>query len=109
MFILYIENIIHDLKDKQRNLVQIINEIDERLPNYRKGSLFVKDNYCYIKYYDSGKTISHYVGSNLSEREKESILLELKNHKTLQMRKKEYQKELNEINKLIQKYESKRD
>ena len=99
------ENIINDLKEKQKNLIQIINEIDERLPNYRKGSLFIKDNYCYIKYYDNGKTVSRYIGNNLSNIEINSIKLELKNRKTLEQRKKEYSKELKEINKLLKKYQ----
>lgn len=98
------ESIVNDLENKRDELKKEIDEINNRLINYRKGSLFAKNNYFYIKYYENGKVVSKYVGKNLSKEDIDSINRELKNHKTLQKRNNEYVKELKEIEKLIRKY-----
>lgn len=98
------ESIVNDLENKRDELKKEIDEINNRLINYRKGSLFVKNNYFYIKYYESGKVVSKYVGKNLSKADIDNINRELKNHKTLQKRNNECAKELKEIEKLIRKY-----
>lgn len=101
---MYKENLLFDLSAKKSELIKDIKAIEERLPNYRKGSLFKQNDYFYIKYYENGKTISSYVGKNLSQNKIDEISRELKNHKTLEKRKKELLKELDEINKMIKKY-----
>lgn len=101
---MYKENLIHNLIEKRNELQNDIKTIDERLPKYRKGSLFKQGDYYYIKRYEKGKTISIYVGKSLSQEDVSDINRELKNHKTLEKRKRELQKELREIEKLIKRY-----
>ena len=101
---MYKENLLSSLVEKREELQNDIKAIEERLPNYRKGSLFKQNEYYYIKYYENGKTISTYVGKKLSTDQVNDIKRELKNHKTLEKRKSELQKELKEILKLIRKY-----
>lgn len=98
------ESIVNDLENKRDELKKEIDEINNRLINYRKGSLFAKNNYFYIKYYENGKVVSKYVGKNLPKEDIDNINRELKNHKTLQKRNNECAKELKEIEKLIRKY-----
>lgn len=98
------ESIVNDLENKRDELKKEIDEINNRLINYRKGSLFSKNNYFYIKYYENGKVVSKYIGKNLSKEDIDNINRELKNHKTLRKRNNEYVKELKEIEKLIRKY-----
>ena len=101
---MYKENLLSSLVEKREELQNDIKAIEERLPKYRKGSLFKQNAYYYIKYYENGKTISTYVGKELSPDQINDIKRELKNHKTLEKRKSELQKELKEILKLIKKY-----
>ena len=101
---MYKETLIYNLKEKREELLKDIEAIDERLLKYRKGSLFKQNDYYYIKYYENGKTISTYVGKSLSTDQIEDINRELKNHKTLERRKKDLLNELKEVNKLIKKY-----
>ena len=84
------ESIVNDLENKRDELKKEIDEINNRLINYRKGSLFSKNSYFYIKYYENGKVFSKYIGKNLSKEEIDNINRELKNHKTLQKRNNEH-------------------
>lgn len=101
---MYKQNIVFDLKNHREELLDVISKINNNLPRYMKGSLFVKNNYYYVKFYEDGKTISQYLGKNLTDDQLNKIKLELKNHKTLEKRKKEYLKELKEVEKMIIKY-----
>ena len=101
---MYKANLAFELEAIKKDLEDEIKAIDERIPKYRKGSLFKQGNYYYIKYYEDGKTISIYIGKGLSDIDIVNIQRELKNHKTLEKRKIDRQKELNEINKLIRRY-----
>ena len=101
---MYKENMIDSLLTKKREIEKDVSEIDLRIPKYRKGSLFNQSGYYYLKWYENGKTLSNYVGKNLTEEEINNIKRETQNRKTLERRKKEYLKELNEINKLIARY-----
>lgn len=101
---MYKENMIEDLLNKKREIEKDIAEIDIRIPKYRKGSLFNQNGYYYIKWYEAGKTLSTYVGKNLSLEKIDNIKRETHNRKTLEKRKSEYLKELKEINKLIVRY-----
>ena len=101
---MYKENLVYELTNRRIELKQLISSIDEKMPSYRRGSLFVKNNYYYIKYYELGKTVSEYLGKDLSLDKIERIKQELRNYKTLKSRKSEYVKELNEIEKMITHY-----
>lgn len=101
---MYKKRILRELMDKRIDLINYINEINQRLLYYRKGSLFRKNNYFYIKYYEEGKVISKYIGKDLTTEQIDNINRELKNHKTLQKKKIDYLRELKEIEKLIRKY-----
>lgn len=101
---MYKQALIFELKTRQNELGELINEINVSLNKYRKGSLVIQNDYAYIKHYENGKMISTYVGKHLSEKEIEDLKRELKNRKTLEKRNKEYRKEYNELTKLIAKY-----
>ena len=98
-------DIYHSLIEKREELVKLLRDIEERIKRYRKGTLFCRDHYYYIKYYNDGKVISEYVGKDLSEKEIDDINRELKNYKTLDKKRKTCIKELKEIEKMIKKYE----
>ena len=101
---MYKENLLFDLSTKKEELENDIKTIEELLPKYRKGSLFKQGDYYYIKCYEAGKTVSTYIGKELPQEKIKSINRELKNHKTLTNKKKELEKELKEIMKMIKRY-----
>ncbi len=102
---MYRKDIAFELKLVKENLVSLIERIDERIPKYRKGSLFVINNYFYLKYYDHGKTVSLYLGKDLSKEKIDRIKLDIQNRKALEKRKRMYLKEIKEIDKLIKRYD----
>ena len=101
---MYKEALVFELKNRRQELGELINDIDERLDLYRKGTLVIQNDYAYIKRYENGKTVSTYVGKHLDDGQIANIRLELQNRKTLERRNKEYRKEYNELTKLIEKY-----
>ena len=99
------ENLLYRLIAIRDEIQNDIKAINERLSDYFQGSLFKQNDYYYIKRYEKGKTISFYLGKALSPNQLDDIKRELKNHKTLEKRKRELQKELKEVIKLIKRYE----
>ena len=102
---MYKKALVDQLKQQIKELNELITEIDIRLPNYRRGSLVIQNDYAYLKEYKDGKMVSTYVGKHLNEDEINDIHRELSNRKTLEKRRKEYVKELNGYKKIISKME----
>ena len=91
---MYKENLVFELNKHREDLLNLIAKIDLNLSRYSKGSIFQKNNYFYLKFYENGKTVSRYLGKNLTHDQINEIELEIKNHKTLEQRRKEYKREL---------------
>lgn len=98
------ETLLNNFKDRRDELRDDIKELYIRLKDYQPGTVFINGKYVYVKYYENGKTISKYIGSNLSDNEIENLRRSTKNHKTILYRIKEESKELKEIEKLISRY-----
>ena len=99
--------LLFSLRTKKEELEKDLEAYLLKMSKLKKGTLFKKDNYYYIKYYEGGKTISSYVGKDLSLDEINNIQHELDSYKTFKLRMSSTQKELKEVNKLIEKYERK--
>jgi len=101
---MYKRDIAFDLEEKINYLQQTICDIDEKLKVYKKGTLVTQGKYTYLKTYKNGKTVSEYVGKDLTQDEIDDINRELKNSKVLSKRKREYINEVKELTKLLKKY-----
>ena len=72
------ENLLFELQNHRDELNDMLERINSNLSLYMKGSLFIKNNYYYVKYYENGMTISRYMGKDLSNEEVQKIKLQLK-------------------------------
>ena len=101
---MYKKDLVFNLENQRKDLEDMIEKIDHNLLFLKKGTLVKQNNYYYVKYYDKGKVVSSYVGKDLTDNEIDMIKYELRSSKTLLKRRKEYVKEIKEIEKLITKY-----
>ena len=101
---MYREVMLNEFSERRRFLLKEISELQARLSLYERGTLVIQNDYAYIKYYENGKTVSKYVGKHLNEVDILELKRKLKNYHNLQIRIKENNKELKEIEKLILKY-----
>lgn len=105
---MYKYDLIFELECTKRKIEKLVNKIDLNLSICRKGSLFIKDGYAYIKFYEDKKMKSVYIGKNLENDVLNNIRRELSNRKVLKKRKAIYLDELKEINRLLDKYRKER-
>lgn len=98
-------NILLNLIEERDFLRKSLMEMKANILVLRKGTIFVKnDCYFYLKYYENGKTISLYLGSNLSDEEINKIKQETRNYKILKKRIKETELTIAQLNKQIKFY-----
>lgn len=101
---MYKRALLVEFENRKSELSHLVEKINVALTRYRKGTLVIQNDYAYIKHYEGGKVLSTYVGKHLSEEDISNIKRELKNYKTLERTKKDYLKEINELDKMINKY-----